>query len=88
MAGTIHLDVRPTYASGNTAAGGIADNSIGVTDNSLGYSFTPALNGNSLDFLVTVTVTGLTRIEDRNGQSQLVRYRRRRNSKLLLASMP
>lgn len=65
LAGTINLDIRPGYAGGTlagviTTGTGILDNGITVSDTLLRYNFTPVLNGNALD--IVVTDTGLTTI--------------------------
>lgn len=60
LAGTLKLDLKSTYAGGDlidviTAVGGVTDNGLRVTDNSLRYAFSTHFHANGVDLVVRDT---------------------------------
>lgn len=60
LAGTLHIDVKPTFSGGTlasvlTATGGVTDNGLQVTDNSLRYAFSAQFRSNGVDLVARDT---------------------------------
>ena len=73
LGGTLTVDVKPTYTGGDlsnvlTATGGITNNSLQITDNSLRYAFSSLFHSNALDLVVRDT--GMTSISAAVSPSQ------------------
>lgn len=60
LAGTLNVDVKSSYTGGDltdviTASGGLTDNGLRVTDNSLRYAFSTLFHANGMDLVVSDT---------------------------------
>lgn len=65
LGGTFTVDVKPAFNGSDltnvlTATGGVTDNGLRVTDNSLRYAFSPLFRSNAVDLVVSDT--GMTSI--------------------------
>lgn len=73
LGGTFAVDVKPTFAGGDltnvlTANGGVTNNGLQVTDNSLRYAFSALFRNNAVDLVVRDT--GMTSISAAVSPSQ------------------